>query len=1415
MFITVDPAVGNTVSGHGAANREKPMNDLLDDEVLALLMADAGLQHQGITARPLPAPAPLSFAQQRLWFVQQLNPHSAAYNLPRAVRLTGALQPRHLEAALNKVIGRHDVLRSRIVQIDGVAMQVVDEQAALNLAVEDLRHLSAQAREPQIAERIAIDAGMPFDLTRAPLMRATLLQIGEDEYLLLLNMHHIASDAWSNAILLNDLMQAYAQVRADDPSPLRRPAIQYADYAHWQRGEYLNSPACAASADYWRNYLGQALPPLDLATDFPRQEHHSHPAGKHAFSLPLELTQKLNRFCQHGGLTPFVVALGAWQLLLSRYSNQYDFTVGVPNASRNRSETQELVGFFVSAQVYRVRLDPQLPCKDFLQRLRGETLAALDHADYPLELSFDDLQLQSNRQSNPLFQVLFNWRTETPGEGPLTLGDLAVDFVQAGTTQAKFDLSLDVGYALDGIDASLEYSRDLYTPATIERLAGHWQTLLHAIIEDSSVALSELALLSPEENRVQRVQWNPPACALPTEGVHQLFERQAQTTPDAPALIVDDLQLSYAQLNRAANQLAGSLIDCNVGPEVRVGIAVERSAQMIISLLAVLKAGGVYVPLDPDYPPERLTWMIEGSGLSVLLTQHSLLARLPSVPSVNVVCVDDSPPHDDRHSDNPPCRTFASNLAYVMFTSGSTGRPKGVGITHAALARHAQVGLEFLGLTPADRVLQYGTFNFDAFVDQLYPALICGASVVLRGQELWDSQTWYEQLLDKKFSVSELTTTYWNMLAKDFAAAGPRDYATLRQVVVGGEAMPPEAVAAWGTAGLGHVRLLNVYGPTEATVDSTMLDCSDYAAGRVALPKTMPIGRPLPGRAVYLLDSGGQLAPVGTVGELMIAGDLLARGYFNQPQLSAERFIPDPFSPRGGRLYRTGDLARFNADGVIEYVGRLDHQVKIRGFRIELGEIESCLLQSPAVREAVVVAREAVTGTQLIAYVVPHASEVSNEQQQQQALRQTLKAELGSQLPGYMVPGHLMVLTAMPLSPNGKLDRKALPLPEFNQPHATFRAPQTPLETALAELWQEVLHVERVSLDDNFFELGGHSILAIQFIGALNTRLGIKLALQQMLAHPTVETLARFIAMDHQQQVQCVVELTAANASASPLFCLHPSGGIVFCYQPLAQRLSQHTRTFGIMHKGFADKDASTQTWAEMIAEYTEQIVARHPEGPYRLMGWSLGGAIAMDVAAALERQGRQVTFLGLVDTTLPENIFPADLPRKPREEDNPDYLSADNELSVAVEMFSLMFAHLEEPAARYIAANPTTDLKAFYQWASQQAATDEQAMIKTLEAIKQEIMNAQAFDIHDRLVKSFDAFSLPLLAVKASCWWSLSHKTLEQVLHSEQVLRQHTVGGQLQGSVHSPLPHRSMIYGESLLDSFETVLLECEAAHG
>ncbi|MGE8144676.1 condensation domain-containing protein, partial [Pseudomonas frederiksbergensis] len=691
------------------------MNDMIDDDLLALLLADAGDQPQGIAARTQNTPAPLSFAQQRLWFVQQFLPDSAAYNLPRVMRITGALPAQRLEIALNRVLDRHDILRTAFREIDGVAMQVVDDQARLVLGQEDLCELADADRASQIALRIEAQANTPFDLRQAPLMRATLLKVSADEHLLLMNMHHIVSDAWSNAILMQDLNRAFAQAGDANAPPLPRPAIQYADYAAWQRGDYLDSASCANSADYWQNYLGTPLPTLDLPVDFPRSAQHRHPAGKHAFELPGSLSAALNRFCQQQGLSPFVVALGAWQLLLSRYSGQRDFTVGVPNATRNRSETQGLVGFFVSSQVYRVRLDPMLSASEFLQRLRRESLAALDHADYPLELSFDALQLQASAQANPLFQVLFNWRTDSGEPGAIDLDGLALEFLDAGSSQAKFDVSMDVAYSLHGVAASLEYSRDLYTPATIERLARHWQNLLQGIVEDCSQRIGELPLLDSGEQSVLLQDWH---CVVEHSAqapcVQQRIAARAEQTPDAIALIVGEHSLTYGQLDARANRLAHKLIEAGVGPDRLVGIAVERSVEMIVGLLAILKAGGAYVPLDPAYPEDRLAYMIEDSGLELLLTQSHLQAQLPIPAGLNTLLLDQ--PSEWLAAYPQTCPTVALNgehLAYVIYTSGSTGKPKGVMVRHAALCNFVESMVHQPGLTAQDRMLSLTTFSFD------------------------------------------------------------------------------------------------------------------------------------------------------------------------------------------------------------------------------------------------------------------------------------------------------------------------------------------------------------------------------------------------------------------------------------------------------------------------------------------------------------------------------------------------------------------------------------------------------------------------------------------------------------------------------------------------------------------------------
>ncbi|MFJ3484104.1 amino acid adenylation domain-containing protein [Pseudomonas sp. NPDC090202] len=1090
-------------------------NTSLDDDLLALLIAEEHDAAPGIPVQAGSGPSELSFAQQRLWLLQQFSTQSSAYNLPSALRLHGKVNAEALEQALQRVIERHDILRTRFGENAGIAFQQVDTEARIHLGREDLGALPESTRNQILQQRVAAESAHAFDLTLAPLIRATLISLAADEHVLLLNMHHIVSDAWSNPILLGDLNRAYQAAINGDHSPLPRPAIQYADYAHWQRQTYIDSGKHQRAADYWKQYLGDEIQPLELPTDQPRSAASFHGAGNHSIALPERLTRQIHQLCNERGLTPFVLLLGAWQLLLGRYSGQRDFTVGVPSATRSQSETQELVGYFVSSLIYRAQLEPDLSTNAFLQRLRQQSLAVFEHGDYPVELIMEHLQLQRGVQGNPLFQSLFDWHVSGQQPGRLQLGDVALELLPVSQQEAKFDLSLDVDYSRERIAANLEYSTALFSQNTVARLARHWQNLVQALVDNPQSRLSELQMLDADEYRQIVRDWSTATLDYPSEQpAHLLFEAQAARQPDAPALLFGDTVLSYGQLNARANQLARHLRNLGVGADVLVGIAVERGLDMIIGLLAVLKAGGGYVPLDPEYPQDRLQCMIEDSGTRLLLTHSHLVERLVIPAGVAHLSLDQNTAWSGLSADNLPNQTDPQNLSYVMFTSGSTGRPKGVGISQLALTRHAYVSLQFFNMNGSDRILQFSTFNFDGFVEQLYPALICGASVVLRGTDIWDSETFYRELIDKQISVVDLTTAYWNLLARDFAAAGPRDYGRLKQVHAGGEAMPPEGLAAWNQAGLGHVRLLNTYGPTEATVTVTALDCTDYVTGAKPTPSTMPIGNVLPGRSIYLLDDSGSPAPVGVVGELVIGGELLARGYFNRPDLSAERFLPDPFSSTGGRLYRTGDLARYNTDGVIEYVGRIDHQVKIRGFRIELGEIEARLAEQDVVRDALVVAQPATKGLQLVAYVVPSDTSKAGANAEQQAeLRESIKAQLRENLPDYMIPAYLLFLDKMPLSPNGKIDRKALPKADASQLQHGYVAPQTELEQQLAAIWQDVLELQQVGLNDHFFELGGHSLLVMQVVSRVQLEAGLPMAPQHLFQHPTLKSLA-----DHLQQ---------------------------------------------------------------------------------------------------------------------------------------------------------------------------------------------------------------------------------------------------------------------------------------------------------
>ncbi|MBU4630248.1 amino acid adenylation domain-containing protein [Pseudomonas sp. BF61] len=1073
------------------------LNQLPDDDLLALLLADEAGAGQSIQSLAGRDPVPLSFAQQRLWFLQQFDPQSHAYNLPRAIAIKGPVDACALEAALNQVINRHDILRTAFRNTDGTPLQVIDQGAQLNLLEEDLSALDSVQREQQVQDRIRQHATQPFDLSQAPLIRSTLLKRATQDYVLLLNMHHIVSDAWSNPILMHDLASALGQ----PGRALPRPSIQYADYAQWQRQDYPLTPQHAAAAQYWKAILGNDIPALTLPRE--RLENHAG-AGHHAHTLPAHLNEQLQSFCQQQGLTPFVVLLGTWQLLLGRYSGQTDFTVGVPNATRNQAQIQDLVGFFVSSQVYRARLAPEQSCSAFLQALRQQSLAALEHADYPIELILEDLHLQRSPQANPLFQTLFNWRAGAAQDAPLHLGPLQLTFMDSHPLQAKFDLSLDVEYSQQQITAHFDYDAGCFTPATIATLAGHWQNLLQAMVEQPQALIGELAMLSDEERERQLGQWNTTAVHYPNAApVHVLVAEQAERLPHAVAVVLGEQQLTLDQLNRRANQLAHKLLELGVGPNVCVGLGLERSLEMVIALLAVLKAGGAYVPLDPAYPADRLAYMINDSGIGLLLTQSSL--ALPAPDSLPSLCLDqDSDWLEGYDSANPQLTVSADNLAYMIYTSGSTGQPKGVQVRHGALTNHMLWMQGELGLNAADRVLQKTAFSFDASVWEFWLPLLHGAQLVLASRELSDdlSVLWSE-VAAQRISVLQMAPSLLQALLVDEQGAQMQ---SLRLLLLGGEALGTPLVAQLRERWNG--RLCNLYGPTEATIDTTFFDVASLPEGAIA-----PIGRPLANVRTYLLDHDLQLCPVGTSAELLIGGDSLAQGYHQRPGLTAERFIPDPFAGNGARLYRSGDLTRYRADGVIDYIGRIDHQVKIRGLRIELGEIEAQLLQHKAVREAVVIAHPTPGGPQLVGYVVP--TEPATDINRQDALREVLKAWLGEQLPDYMVPGHLLILAQLPLTPNGKLDRKALPAPDASQALHAYVAPQNDLQQRIAAIWQDVLKLAKIGLNDNFFELGGDSIISIQVVSRAR-QAGIHFTPKDLFQHQTIQGLAS-VAKTHGQ----------------------------------------------------------------------------------------------------------------------------------------------------------------------------------------------------------------------------------------------------------------------------------------------------------
>ena len=1043
-------------------------------------------------------PLPLSFAQQRLWFLDQLEPGNPLYNTPGALRLKGTLDIAAFEQALNEIVRRHETLRTTFDVSQGTPIQIISAPRPLAIPLIDLSGLNEIDREREAGRLIRQEAQHRFDLSHGPLLRATLLRLLEEEHLLLFTMHHIISDGWSASVLANEATRLYAAFTGQTTAPLEELGWQYADYAVWQR-EWLHGETLDAQLDYWRNQFAELPPILELPLDHPRPKVRSLHGAFIPAEFTEELTKRLKELSRSEGATLFMTILAAFQIVLSRYAAQHDVAVGVPVANRRRREFESLIGFFVNTLVLRTNLAGDPTFHELLGRVREVSLGAYAHQDAPFEMLVERLQPVRDAGGTPLFNVLFVFQNAP--EVDLELPGLKVEQLDVETGTAKFDLMLSLEESDGRLRGVFEYGTDLFDESTIQRMLGHFKTLLEGIVQYPERRISELPLLKAEEERELLVEWNRTAAEFPrTRCIQDLFFEQAMRRPDEVAVVCGRESLTYRELDHAANRLAHFLRRHGVGPESVVAVATERSTRMAVAVLAVLKAGAAYLPLDPEYPHERLSFMLEDTRASVVLTEHHLLGRLPA-HSARAICLDtDAELIVCERDTNPETGASSNNLAYVIYTSGSTGRPKAVMMSHRALCN--LVTFQMNSSRATARTLQFASLNFDVSIQEMFSTWCAGATLVLVDEETRrDAGALLRLLIYSRVERLFLPVVALQHLAEASEAEGivPRD---LREVITAGEQLKITPAIERLFAKLDGCHLDNHYGPTETHL-ATMWRL-DTAAGQ--WPRLPPIGGPIANAQVYVLDKHYRPVPPGVVGELYIGGEGLARGYFNRPDQTAERFIPNPFSAEAGaHMYKTGDLVRCADQGRLVYIGRSDRQVKVRGFRVEVGEIEATLKLHRDVRQAVVTDWQHEDGPKVLAaYVVAAAGAPAT-------LTSELKELLRDHLPEYMVPAWFMRMDQLPMLPNGKVDRRALPPPDRTIHQDDYRIARTPVEEVLCGIWEQVLGREGVFAEDDFFDLGGHSLLATQLISRVRQSFRIEIPLRLLFEHPTPARLARIV----------------------------------------------------------------------------------------------------------------------------------------------------------------------------------------------------------------------------------------------------------------------------------------------------------------
>ena len=1186
------------------------------------------LRYQTISPREKRNRTPLSFAQQRLWFLAQLEPDSHFYNISKAVKLTGDLNVPVFQQALDAVVAHHEVLHTNYIAENGNPIQVVTVPRSVELSIVDLQQYERAEQETQIQKLLQQESQRTFDLTSDMMLRGCLLKLAPQEYILLLVMHHIASDGWSIGILWQQLTQLYQAFLEERPNPLKTLPVQYADYGVWQR-EWLSGEILDRQLSYWQQQLAGAEPLLELPTDRPRPAVQTYRGASQSFTLLKSLSDRLKHLSRQEGVTLYMSLLAAFQTLLYRYSRQENIALGSPIAGRNRAEIEGLIGFFVNTLVLRTDLSGNPSFKELLTRVRSVTLDAYSHQDFPFEKLVEELNPERSLSYSPLFQVMFVLQNAPKQANLLSLYE---ESMQLEAKTAQFDLLLSVNEKDETLIGLWNYNTDLFDAATIERMTAHFETLLEGIVDNPQQPIAQLPLLTTDERQLL-AEWNNTDTEYSQKCIYQLFEAQVEHTPDAVAVVFEDKQLSYRELNNRANQLAHYLRKLGVKADVVVGLCIERSLNMVVGLLAILKAGGAYLPLDPTYPEERLHFMLQDTAAPVLLTSKNLVTRLPEY-NTQVVCLDESwEAIAGESQENLVPEVNLANLGYVIYTSGSTGKPKGVKMTQLALCNLIWWQLQNTEVSSHAKTLQFSPISFDVSFQEIFSTWSSGGTLVLITEELRRDARALLSLL-KKQSVERLFLPFVALQQLAEAAESTEIVPdSLKEIITAGEQLQITPAISYLFSKLNNARLSNHYGPSESHV-VTAFNLNGSVNTWSLLP---PIGRAIANTQIHILDSHLQPVPIGVPGELYIGGFCLARGYLNRPELTAEKFISNPIPPQslskggsGDRLYKTGDLARYLEDGNIEYLGRIDNQVKIRGFRIELGEIEAVLAQHPDLRETAVIVREDISGDKrLVAYVVT---------QQEQSNSSGLRSFVTERLPNYMVPSAFIFLDTLPLTPSGKVDRRALPAPDASniQLNTEFVPPSNPTEETLATIWADVLGAQQVGINDNFFELGGHSLLALRLFAKIEQALERNFPLAALFEAPTVKDLANLI--DRKQSLaagSCLVPIQP-KGSKSPLFLLHARGTSILLYRNLANYLGTERPVYGIQPQGLNKEAELLTTTREMAAYYIQEIKKIQPLGPYFLGGYSFGGELVFEMSRQLHQQREKVDKLILFDSNAP-----------------------------------------------------------------------------------------------------------------------------------------------------------------------------------